>query len=182
MSLSSIENPGLNMNKVIAEMECVQVMKENNVSIPITSPIKTGDINRISSWYGKRVHPIIRRRRMHHGIDISAEEGTYIVSTAKGNVYKVCRSRYGYGNRVIIQHEDGYQTLYAHMNNITVEEGDIVVRGSKLGTVGSTGLSTGNHLHYEIIRNNKSIDPLSLYNGKKEDYLHSLKTFEDFYE
>lgn len=138
-------------------------------SIPIRSPINTTKIKRISSDYGYRLHPIKKYWHKHTGIDITATLGTKVLSTAKGIVIKVEKSYSGYGNQVVIQHANGYKTRYAHLNDINVENGQIVDIKTVIGTVGNTGLTTGVHLHYEILRNNLSIDPMFFSYNYKTD-------------
>jgi murein DD-endopeptidase MepM/ murein hydrolase activator NlpD len=128
--------------------------------VPVISPMNVRDIKNITSDYGYRVHPIYQTWSMHRGIDFSAKLGTDVFSTANGVVTKVKKSRYGYGNEVIIKHANGYSTRYAHLSLIHVVKGQTVTAGHCVGEVGSTGLSTGPHLHYEILKNKRSIDPL----------------------
>lgn len=129
-------------------------------SIPVLSPIKIRNIRYISSDYGYRRHPILHKMHIHRGIDFSAKQGTIVYSTAVGVVTKVKHFKQGYGNEVIITHGNGYSTRYAHLNQIYVEKGQRVYTHSYIGTVGTTGLSTGNHLHYEIRHNKRAIDPM----------------------
>jgi murein DD-endopeptidase MepM/ murein hydrolase activator NlpD len=112
----------------------------------------------ISSSYGNRIHPITRKKKMHAGIDIAAPKGTKILAAGKGEVI-VAKYYGGYGNCVIVDH-NGKWTIYGHMSKISVREGDQVDVGSVLGLVGSTGDSTGNHLHYEVRVNSVAVDPL----------------------
>jgi len=129
-------------------------------NIPVLSPMQVRDIKNITSDYGYRVHPIYQVWSMHKGMDFSAKPGTKIFSTAYGTVTKIKHSKYGYGNEVIVTHTKGYSTRYAHLNDTYVKKGDKVTIYTCIGIVGSTGLSTGPHLHYEIIKDKKSIDPL----------------------
>jgi murein DD-endopeptidase MepM/ murein hydrolase activator NlpD len=129
--------------------------------IPAIQPIKKGD-GRIVSGFGMRYHPILKYRRMHYGIDISAPTGTPIFATGDGTVKSVGRHG-GYGNTVIIDHGYGYQTLYGHMKTISVKKHKKVKRGEIIGYVGNTGLSRAPHVHYEIIYNNKKIDPVNYF-------------------
>jgi murein DD-endopeptidase MepM/ murein hydrolase activator NlpD len=129
--------------------------------IPAIQPIRKGD-GRIVSGYGMRYHPILKYRRMHHGIDISAPSGTPIYATGDGTVKSVGRHG-GYGNAVIIDHGYGYQTLYGHMKTIIVRKNKKVKRGEIIGYVGNTGLSRAPHVHYEVIYNNKKIDPVNYF-------------------
>ena len=114
-----------------------------------------------SSGYGYRTHPIYRTRRLHTGIDYNAANGSSIGSAAPGTVIFV-GAYSGYGNTVIVQHSGGYTTLYAHMSGFNVSSGATVGRGDVVGFVGSTGLSTGPHLHFEIRLNGTAIDPAPL--------------------
>ena len=129
-------------------------------SIPVLSPIKIRNIKYMSSDYGYRRHPILHKTLMHCGLDFSAKPGTTVYSTAKGVVTKVKRSWHGYGNEIIITHGSGYSTRYAHLGDIYVEEGQRINTNTYIGTVGNTGMSTGPHLHYEILHNKRSIDPM----------------------
>lgn len=115
---------------------------------------------RVGSGFGMRMHPILHYRRMHSGVDISASHGTSIKAADKGLVV-YAGWRGGYGKCVIIDHGSGVATLYAHMSSISVGTGRTVSRGSVIGAVGSTGLSTGPHLHFEVRRNGTPVDPLS---------------------
>ena len=138
-------------------------------SIPVLSPIKIRNVRYISSDYGYRHHPILLKTHMHRGIDFSAKPGTTVYSTAIGVVTKVKHSRRGYGNEVIITHGSGYSTRYAHLDQIYVKEGQRVYTHSYIGTVGNTGLSTGNHLHYAIRHNKRAIDPMFFtYDSRRE--------------
>jgi murein DD-endopeptidase MepM/ murein hydrolase activator NlpD len=113
---------------------------------------------RISSNYGPRVHPITGQSRMHHGIDIAASSGTPIRAALAGTV-TYSGPMGGYGNIVIIEHPNGTETRYAHNSRNDVNVGQQVARGEVVGAVGSTGMSTGPHLHFEVRRNGESVDP-----------------------
>ncbi len=115
----------------------------------------------ISSRYGMRRHPILGYRRMHSGLDFRARHGTPIYAATDGTVNFSGRNG-GYGNFVRIRHGGGLSTGYAHMSRIAVRNGQSVERGQVIGYVGSTGLSTGPHLHYEMYRNGQKIDPSSV--------------------
>lgn len=117
------------------------------------------DYRYISSGYGYRTHPITKRLSFHNGIDIPAPKNTSVVASDDGMVifagYKT-----GYGNVVEIEHFDNKKTLYAHNNSIAVNVGEVVKRGQVIARVGSTGNSTGNHVHFEVKINDKRINPL----------------------
>jgi len=127
------------------------------VDPPTIAPI-TGNF-RISSGFGMRIHPIHKTKRMHQGLDLIAPTGTPVQATANGTVHKVKVSKGGYGKHIIIQHDEEYQTLYAQLSSITVQEGQVVKEGDIIGAVGSSGASTGPHLHYEVIKNGMHEDP-----------------------
>ena len=113
---------------------------------------------RISSPFGTRVHPITRKKHTHKGIDLAAPKMTPIYATADGEVTFSGRNG-GYGNFVKINHRNGYKTAYAHMHKIAVKKGADVHKGDLIGYVGTTGSSTGNHLHYEVYYQDKLVDP-----------------------
>lgn len=106
-----------------------------------------------------RYHPILHENRPHEGIDITAASGTQIIAPAAGRVVKVGWEN-GYGLMVVLDHGYGLETKYAHMSKTGVSVGQSVKRGDRLGWVGSTGLSTGPHLHYEVLVNGRPVDPL----------------------
>lgn len=114
--------------------------------------------SRISSEFGTRKHPILNGRSNHTGVDIPGNYGASIVATAEG-VVSYAGYRYGYGYMVKIDHANGLQTVYAHASKLLVKKGDEVIQGQKIAKVGSTGLSTGPHIHYEIKINGAYIDP-----------------------
>jgi murein DD-endopeptidase MepM/ murein hydrolase activator NlpD len=113
---------------------------------------------RISSVFGFRIHPISGKKKMHTGTDIAAPKGTKVMAAGAGEVI-VAKYYGGYGNTVIIDH-NGKWTLYAHLSKISVKEGQDVKTGAKIGEVGSTGSSTGNHLHYEVRIDSNAVDPM----------------------
>jgi len=116
---------------------------------------------RITSGYGMRTHPISRRLANHTGVDISAPSGTSVAASGGG---VVCKAAYGYnggyGNMVVVNHGNGRATLYAHLSSIAVRVGQTVTAGQKLGGVGSTGRSTGPHLHFEVRINGRPTNPM----------------------
>ena len=133
-------------------------------SIPAIMPISNKDLTRTASGWGYRIHPIYKIRRFHYGMDFTAPTGTEIYSSGDGRVSAIRSSKRGLGNHIIIDHGYGYQTVYAHLsrfNNLRV--GQTVKRGDVIGFVGSTGLSTAPHLHYEVHLNGKKVDPANYY-------------------
>jgi len=131
-------------------------------AIPAIQPIQNVELTRLASGFGMRIHPIYKARRMHWGIDFSAPRGTPIYATGDGVVDLAGTSlkKTGYGNQVEINHGYGYVTKYAHMQMLVVKKGDIIKRGQLIGYVGSSGGSTAPHVHYEIMKDGKKIDPI----------------------
>lgn len=119
---------------------------------------------RLSSKYGPRFHPTENIDSFHHGIDIPAPKGTDVLATKDGTVKDAGYLSLRSGKGVIILHADGSLTRYFHLSAVSVKRGNKVTVNQKIGEVGSTGYSTGNHLHYEIIIKGKSVDPLKFYN------------------
>ena len=112
----------------------------------------------LSSYFGMRKDPFTGRPAMHKGVDFAGKEGTDVIATASG-VVSWSGERYGYGQLIEINHGDGYKTRYGHNKTLLVQVGDVVNKGQAIAKMGSTGRSTGPHVHYEILRNNKQINP-----------------------
>lgn len=131
-------------------------------------PVEGG---RISSGYGKRIDPFHGREKNHHGLDIAAPEGSPIRAVQAG-VVTYAGERGGYGNVVILRHVDGTETRYAHCASVAVEAGQTIPTGDTLGTVGSTGRSTGPHLHFEVRKDGKILDPAQWLSDNKKITQH----------
>ncbi|MGD2136267.1 MAG: peptidoglycan DD-metalloendopeptidase family protein [Gemmatimonadales bacterium] len=125
---------------------------------PSISPIAAEDAWLTSGFARMRMHPIYHEVRPHEGIDVSAPEGTPILAPAGGTVRNV-RTMSGYGRTVTVDHGNGVVTFYAHCSRVLVRAGQPVRRGDKIAEVGSTGIATGPHLHYEVIVNGRAVDP-----------------------
>ncbi len=136
-------------------------------SIPSIQPVAIRDIRRIGGYWGWRIHPIYKIRMFHEGMDFTAPRGTDVYSTGNGVVARVIndRSRRGYGTFVDIDHGYGYRTRYAHLDRVLVRRGQEIKRGDVIGLVGNTGASTAPHLHYEVIKNNRPVDPVNYFYG-----------------
>jgi murein DD-endopeptidase MepM/ murein hydrolase activator NlpD len=148
--------------------DLIKMAKNKDVmlaSIPAIMPISNKDLKRTASGWGWRIHPIYKTRKFHYGMDFTAPTGTEIYSTGDGKVIQVKKSRRGYGNKIVIDHGFGYRTLYGHLSRFNVKRGQKVKRGDVIGYVGSTGLSTAPHLHYEVQQNGKKVNPLNYYNN-----------------
>ena len=131
--------------------------------IPAIMPVKGTDIYRISSHYGHRTDPFYKVTKFHGGIDFSGPVGLGIYATGDGVVSRVESNKSGYGNNIVVDHGYGYKTRYAHLHSFSVKKGDKVKRGQEIGKMGNTGKSTAPHLHYEVIKNNKTVNPINFF-------------------
>lgn len=165
-SLDEVYEMALNKNQRLA-------------SIPAIMPVEKSQCQ-VVSGFGARFHPILKSHRMHEGIDFAAHPGTPVYATGNGvvRVAKYNPQGYsGYGNVVIIDHGHGVMTLYAHMQKSTVRAGQRVKRGEQVGTVGSTGIASGSHLHYEVMLGERKVDPVYYFSGdlSPEEYQEVLE-------
>jgi len=138
--------------------------KQKYVGGSMTWPVPSS--YRITSSFGMRKHPILRKNKMHTGVDIGADKGASIVAANSGTVIMAHYDKNGYGNMVVIDHGGGITTLYVHASKLLVKVGDKVKSGQTIAKVGSTGLSTGNHLHFEVRVNGEPKDPMKGYLSK----------------
>lgn len=132
-------------------------------SIPAIQPISNEELTMLASGYGNRLHPILKVRKMHTGVDFSAPKGTSIYATGDGIVKEVTTVFGGYGKFIEIDHGFGFVTRYAHMNEFKVRKGQRVKRGDMIGTVGNTGSSTAPHVHYEILKDDRFVNPVHYF-------------------
>jgi murein DD-endopeptidase MepM/ murein hydrolase activator NlpD len=132
-------------------------------SIPAIQPISNEKLNHPPGGFGWRTHPIYKTPEFHPGMDFAAPEGTEIHATGDGVVERADDGAQGYGNHVVINHGYGYETLYGHMTRFVVHIGQQVKRGQLIGYVGSTGLSTAPHVHYEVHKNGTIVNPINFY-------------------
>jgi len=132
-------------------------------STPAIQPVSNKDLNRIASGFGYRIDPVYKTVKMHAGLDFAAPQGTPIYATADGTVVVAGNLGNGYGNHVIINHGYGYETLYGHMYRVKARNRQKIKRGEVIGYVGSTGKSTGPHLHYEVHKNDRPLDPVYFF-------------------
>lgn len=147
--------------------------------IPSVIPINIEDYT-MSSGYGWRRDPIYGASKFHEGLDFAASTGTNVFATADGTV-KLARRQAGYGNCVEIDHGYNYMTRYAHLSEIDVKEGEEVKRGQFIGKVGSTGKSTGPHLHYEVRYKDMAQNPVNYYfmDLTPDEYYEMIKLAEN---
>lgn len=130
-------------------------------AIPSFIPIEYSSITQFASGFGQRLNPFHKGMYFHPGIDLVAARGTNVMVTAPGKVKSVSKSNLqaGYGNQVVVDHGEGFVTRYAHMEEILVKPGQVLSRGTVIGTVGNSGGSVAPHLHYEITRDGEHVDP-----------------------
>lgn len=132
--------------------------------VPAIQPIDNKDLKRTASGWGMRIHPVYKIQKFHYGLDFTAPSGTPIYSTGDGVIeYAIpytSKDSQGYGNVMIVNHGYGYRTLYAHMSKFNSKVGQKVERGEIIGYVGNTGVSTGPHLHYEVIKDGRKVNPI----------------------
>lgn len=126
---------------------------------PSMKPIQA----KMNSKFGLRYNPVYDSNKMHTGVDFQAEHGTPVFATSDGVVLKAICNKEGYGNHIVIEHDDSYSSLYAHLSGFAITQGQKIQKGQLIGYVGSTGTSTGPHLHYEVIENGKKVDPQNFF-------------------
>ena len=141
---------------IITRNGLVAPAPSNSVSVPSRMPVEGV---RLTSSYGMRDHPVLRRRAQHNGVDLAAVTGTPVYATADG-IVGMAQAYGSYGNYVQLEHGGSLQTRYAHLSSYTVAPGEHVQKGDLIGYVGSTGRSTGPHLHYEVRVDGEAVNPV----------------------
>jgi murein DD-endopeptidase MepM/ murein hydrolase activator NlpD len=158
------DGTGTRFDRLMVELDRMNLLRIAAGKIPYTMPVRAG--YRFTSGFGYRRDPKGGGRRMHAGIDMAGPRGTPIYATADG-VVAVAERESGYGNVVRIRHDFGFETVYAHQNKIRVRPGQQVSRGEHIGDMGSTGRSTGVHLHYEVHLNGRPVNPMTYLEAAK---------------
>lgn len=179
--------PGTDLKKLFTAIEnkyniiYARLGTEAPASLGLASPAESfsgsGDgipsiyptFGRYSDGWGVRIHPITNELEFHTGIDVANEIGTPVYATADGIVRLVSYEN-GYGKRIIVTHNESYETQYAHLYSFQVGEGDRVRKGQIIGLMGNTGMSTGPHLHYEVIENGDKVNPIPFLNRIDTDH------------
>ena len=151
------------INNIYKTVDDLEYYREVVQTVPLGKPVWS---YWVSSKFGYRSDPFNRKRAGHKGIDLASRTGNKIKSPAKGKVVKVRYSNKGYGNLVEIDHGNGFVTKYAHLHKIYVKKGDMLNVDDAIGEVGSTGRSTGPHLHYEVLFQNRPVDPMPFMQAK----------------
>lgn len=139
------------------------------MAIPSIQPILNKKLERMASGFGWRVDPVYKIQRFHAGMDFTCAIGTEVHVTGDGVVEEVNYSFSGYGNEIVVNHGFGYRTRYAHLSKFKVKPGQKVMRGDVIGNTGSTGKSTGPHLHYEVLKNRAAVNPVYFYYNDLKD-------------
>jgi murein DD-endopeptidase MepM/ murein hydrolase activator NlpD len=134
-------------------------------AIPAIQPVRNENLTRMASGFGYRTDPFTKARKMHEGMDFTAKVGTPIFAAGDAVVAQANNNASGYGNHVVLRHGYGYETLYAHLSKYNCKAGQRVKRGDIIGYVGTTGRSEGPHLHYEVHKDGKVVNPLNFYYG-----------------
>ncbi len=147
------------VNEILAGLDRINLFRIAAERAPFAEPVRAGNV-RFTSGFGTRRDPKTGRTRQHNGVDFAGPRGTAIRTTADG-VVTHAGWRGGFGNTVIVRHAFGIETLYAHLHSIDVRAGQRVSRGDRIGGMGTTGRSTGVHLHYEVHLNGRPIDPMT---------------------
>ncbi len=155
----------LRANAILEGLDRMNLYRLAAQKAPFASP--THAAVRFTSGFGTRRDPKTGGRRMHSGLDFAGPHGTPILATADG-VVKIARTQGGYGRAVIIQHDFGIETLYAHLSQIRVKEGQRVSRGDRIGDMGNTGRSTGTHLHYEVRLGGSAVNPMTYIKAARD--------------
>jgi murein DD-endopeptidase MepM/ murein hydrolase activator NlpD len=176
--LSGIYNRIISQEKSYKEIEKMVKNKEKLLaSTPAIQPLSNKDLDRVSSGFGYRIDPLYKTVKFHPGLDFTAPQGTPVYATADGVVRVAGNLGNGYGNHIVIDHGYSYNTLYGHLYRLKARRGQIVKRGEVIGYVGNTGKSTGPHLHYEVIKGRKHLDPIYFFYNDltPEQYQQILK-------
>jgi murein DD-endopeptidase MepM/ murein hydrolase activator NlpD len=152
----------------ISFKELVNLTKEREArlaSLPAIQPVRNSDLKRVASGYGWRIDPVYKTKKMHWGLDFTADVGTEVYATGDGVIEEVKQNAWGYGREIVINHGFGYKTRYAHLSKFMVKEGQHVKRGETIGLVGNSGKSTGPHLHYEVEKDGKKVNPIGFFHS-----------------
>ena len=164
-------------------MELAKRKEQLYASMPAIQPVSNKELRRLSSGFGFRTDPILKVRKMHKGTDFSAPQGTPVYATGDAVVDLTKKSFNGLGWHIVLDHGFGYKTVYGHLSNFNVRNGQRVKRGDLIGFVGNTGKSTAPHLHYEVRINGKAVDPVNYFykdlNPKEYEEILRLSSIEN---
>ena len=162
--ITTLEDKLEKQKYILADVFNKTKTKEDMIShIPAIQPVSNKDLKYTSSGWGYRIHPIYKIKLFHYGMDFVIKEGTKVFATGDAKVVSIQNDKRGYGNSIILDHGYGYKTLYGHLSKINVKVNQKVKRGDVIALSGNTGTSTGPHLHYEVLKDNKKINPINFY-------------------
>lgn len=162
-NMAKLERQLYVQSKSFDEIAQLAMNKEDMLAaIPAILPVKDNE-TWVASGFGFRIDPIYKTRKFHWGMDFSGQTGLEIHATGNAKVVNIRRSRRGYGNQITLDHGYGYQTTYSHLHQILVRQGQEVRRGEVIGLMGSTGKSTAPHLHYEVEKDGKKVNPIYFF-------------------
>lgn len=148
---------------LLKRVDALTRVKRNSVRfIPSIIPLKQKDVRQLAAPMGIRIHPFYKTLKKHDGVDFAAPLGSPVLATADGVVVKT-DSRRSSGNSILINHINGFSTFYAHLERVGVRNGQRVKKGMQIGTVGSSGMSVAPHLHYEVIKNSRPVNPVHFF-------------------
>lgn len=162
--LRALEKRSSDQLYTLASLEQAADSLKNRIdNIPSIQPVINKDLTLLTASYGMRIHPFYKTLTAHQGVDYTVGEGSRVFATADGRVKSVVTQRTSSGNTLVIEHGNGYETVYSHLNKIYVKKGDRVKRGDIIAQSGNTGLSLAPHLHYEIRHNGMRVDPIHYF-------------------
>lgn len=165
--LNVLESGIANAENLIREIDSnIGILAEMGSRIPSVLPIANFPIGNIGASVGRKIHPFYKELVFHDGLDFVVPSGVEVIATADGVVTSVARAKKMEGNRVEIAHEYGYTTVFAHLSDILVRNGQAVKRGTVIGRVGNSGTSFAPHLHYKVLMDGNVLDPLCFVNGE----------------
>ncbi len=157
----------------LSSLERQLMLKE----IPNGRPVK--NFKGVSSGYGWRMHPVLGEKKFHKGLDYKGKRGDPVIVTANGVVeFSGYHKKSGFGNLIIISHNNGFKTIYAHLNKRHIKTGQVVLKNDHIGDIGSTGLSSGDHLHYEVQFLQRKLNPASFVEWNMKNYNEIFKTIK----
>jgi Membrane proteins related to metalloendopeptidases len=163
-TLESVKSKQVPINlALLKRVEAISRAKGDSIRfIPSIIPLEQKDIRQLAAPMGVRIHPFYKTLKPHDGVDFAAPMGSPVLAAADGVVTKTDNRRSS-GNSILINHTNGYSTFYAHLGNIGVRNGQRIKKGMVIGTVGSSGMSVAPHLHYEVLKNNRPVNPVHFF-------------------
>jgi len=170
MELSELRSLSSYLSESVESLEKIAGLLDSQsdllVELPTFWPVEGND-GRITQFFGPAEHPFTHNWYLHMGVDIAYGYGKGVLAAANGKVIERKYDSLGFGNYIVIRHKYGFQTKYGHLQDVFVDEGDVVTQGQKIGTMGSTGLSTGPHLHFEVRIGSQVVDPERFLNVRQ---------------